>query len=137
MEKLGLEFSPPPSADTRPWTKARMVAAFGDFLDGSIIDFAQDMAALKMTESDIFEAVQIAMAHNLGCVERARSFIHDSKDGKEDIRNMEFVAQVGGVSKLNTKIGWDHKDFHLTNKTEKCVDPYKVGEGDEDSPSAA
>lgn len=138
MEKLGLEFEPAPPIDEKPWTKKRMVTAFGSFIDDNIAGFARDMSVLGMTEADIFEAVQTAMAHNLGCVERARSFINDSKDGKEGPRDGEFYIKVQAASMEHIHIGWDHKDMHLTKPQEKCVDPYKLGEGtDEDPPAAA
>lgn len=140
MEKLGLKFDPAPPVDEKPWTKKRMVTAFGSFIDDNIGDFAHDMSQHGMTEADIFEAIQVAMAHNLGCVERARSFIHDSKEGQvlEGPRDEDFLSQVQKLSKKNVEIGWDHKNTHLTRPAEKCVDPYKVYEGtDENPPSAA
>lgn len=136
MEKLGLEFSPPP-VDERPWTKARMVAAFGDFLDGSIIDFARDMGAFKMNEKDIFEALHVAIAHNLGAIERGRAYVHNHVNGKEGPRDEEFHLKLQAVSQENIHIGWDHKNDHLTKPDFKCKDPYKVGESDEDSPASA
>lgn len=139
MKKLGLEFDPAPPVDEKPWTKKRMVTAFGSFIDDNIADFARDMSANGMNEADVFEAIQVALAHNLGCVERARSFINDSKDGKEGPRDTQFMTKVSEISLTNVKIGWDHKGLHLTRPAEKCVDPYKVGEGkdDENPPSAA
>lgn len=137
MKKLGLEFEPAPPIDEKPWTKKRMVTAFGSFIDDNIAGFARDMAAQGMTEKDIFEALQVAIAHNLGCVERARSFINDSKDGKEGPRDEDFLSLVRAVTTHNLNIGWEHKDFHFTNTTDKCVDPYKVGEGTDENPPSA
>lgn len=137
MERLGLDFTPQPKEGERPWTRRRMTTAFGDFLDDHIAAFVTDMSHQGMKPEDIFHALQASIAHNLGAVERARAFLHDSVNGKEGPRDEDFHLKVQALTQENIHIGWDHKNSHLKNPDFECLDPYKLGEADEDSPAKA
>lgn len=142
MKKLGLDVPASRPKDTRKWTKQGMVLAFGNFLDDSIASFIADMKDSGMNEKDIFESLQVAIAHNLGCVERSRAYATEfnTEKGEEGPADTLFRLSVKDATARNLEVGWKHKDAHLTNPSFKCKDPYQVGEKDEpdeDSPASA